>query len=166
MRILVKIDVQCGAVFGGEKHRYRYELTRSWQPRAGKITYIMLNPSSADTDSDDPTIAKCQTYARLWGYGRISVVNLFAFRATLPGDMKRAADPVGPENDLYIERSVRWADLVICAWGTDGAFLDRGRVVLARLRELDVRPTALRLTKDGHPSHPLYLPLSLRPEEI
>ncbi|MCH7984950.1 MAG: DUF1643 domain-containing protein, partial [Chloroflexi bacterium] len=39
-------------------HRYRYVLTREF---GGDSTclFIMLNPSSADADQDDPTIRRC-----------------------------------------------------------------------------------------------------------
>ena len=95
---------------------YRYALTREWAD--GKcVAWLMLNPSTADADIDDPTIRRCIGFARQWGYGRLVVVNLFALRATDPRVLVRNADPVGSKNDFYIAKAMKEAQEVICAWG-------------------------------------------------
>src|SRR5690349_21188818 len=81
---------------------YRYRLDRWWDRALPPLIYIMLNPSTADAERDDATIRVCMGRAKNEGCGGIVVVNLFAYRATKPEDMKRAADPVGPNNDWYI----------------------------------------------------------------
>lgn len=60
---------------------YRYRLSRIWAdgPRA---TFVMLNPSTADENKDDPTLRRCMGFARQWGLGGLSIVNLYALRAT------------------------------------------------------------------------------------
>jgi hypothetical protein len=143
---------------------YRYILTREWDSSAAKVTWIMLNPSTADASEDDRTIRKCQVFARRWGYGGIAVVNLFAYRATKPADLLDAAgagvDPIGAFNDEWIGSATTdpHCKLVVAAWGAYGAFCNRGLVVLERLMEAGVRPMRLGLpTKGGHPRHPLYL---------
>src|SRR4051812_26865304 len=99
--------------------RYRYLLTRQVGPGPRAATFIMLNPSTADATKDDPTIRRCIGFARQWGCGRLSVLNLFAFRATDPAAMKRADDPVGPENKDWFERILTDAGegRVVCGWG-------------------------------------------------
>lgn len=87
------------------------------------------------------------------------MANLFAFRATDPKDMKRAADPVGPENDHTLRGLAEAAGVVVAAWGAHGTHAGRGAVVRKMLPRLHY----LRLTKDGHPGHPLYLPGDLTP---
>lgn len=148
---------------------YRYSLTREWghsgQPSA---VFIMLNPSTADAEKDDATIRKCIGFAKLWGCGRLVVGNLFAVRATNPKDMLKAADPVGPDNRDHLERICQHAgkeldpgevrDIVVCAWGNNGAYMDQDKTFLGWLDELLVTPKALRISKDGHPGHPLYIP--------
>ena len=108
---------------------------------------------------DDPTIRKCIGFARRWGCGKLTVLNLFAFRATKPPVMKKAADPVGPENKAWFER--HFADvgdgLVVCAWGVHGSHRGQDRVVLGWLDEFGISPQALAITKGGHPQHPLIL---------
>lgn len=145
--------------------RYRYTLERQWGD--GKtVAFVMLNPSTADASQDDSTIRHCVNFARLWGCGRLVVVNLFAWRATDPGDLPAdKAEAVGPGNDEVILAVARQSDIVVCAWGTHGAKWGRGAEVLAMLRTC-TNPHALRMTKDGHPSHPLYLPGNLIPRII
>lgn len=138
---------------------YRYRLSRTWAdgPRA---TFIMLNPSTADERADDPTLRRCIGFARRWGFGGLIVVNLYALRATRPADLWTAADPVGTENDRYLAGASETRGLLVAAWG---AHAKRERV-----REVMALPgfeqlMCLRTTKQGHPSHPLYLPQSLMP---
>lgn len=139
--------------------RYRYLLTRQVVRGARTATFIMLNPSTADATNDDPTIRRCIGFARQWGCGRLAVLNLFAFRATDPADLKRAAEPVGPENRTWFDRtlSVPNSDPVVCAWGVHGEHMSQDLAVLGWLAGYGVEPVALGVTRDGHPKHPLYL---------
>lgn len=137
---------------------YRYALTRRWG-RGPYAMFIGLNPSTADETHDDPTIRRCIAFARAWGYEALCMTNLFAYRATQPADMKKAADPVGWENDSTLTTLARCSGVVVAAWGAHGTY--KGRDQSARL--LVPRLHYLRLTKDGHPGHPLYLPASLKP---
>lgn len=139
---------------------YRYTLNRIWGAGHGLLPWIMLNPSTADHELDDPTIRRCMAFARRDGYSGITVTNLYAFRATNPRDLLTAADPVGPRNDSVLRRLLLTAAAqglpVLASWGVN-ANPDR----VAQLLEW---PGADRLhsiggvTADGHPRHPLYLP--------
>lgn len=140
--------------------RYRYVLTRSWRPKAGFAVFIGLNPSTADERQDDATIRRCLGFAAAWGYGGIAMLNLFAFRARYPRDLLAAADPVGPSNDEFILTAVEHASVIVACWGTLGDHRNRA----AEVRRLVPNLHYLRLTREGHPSHPLYLPKSLRPQ--
>ena len=163
-----------GAVFS-DCQNYRYRLWREICPfGANQALFIMLNPSTADAEMDDPTIRRCVNFARDWDCALMWVVNLFALRSTDPNALKKATDPVGPENRRHIQNlasTVRDSHqlnnggegFVVCAWGTQGTLLDQDKAVLGWLDELGVQPTCLRTTKDGHPSHPLYLPKDLKP---
>lgn len=147
---------------------YRYDLVRHGGPDNAKpCIFIMLNPSTADGEHDDATIRRCRAFAESWGYGKMVVLNLFAFRATKPEDLKKADDPIGPMTDeflhQYISYAVRWKGPLICAWGVNGTFKRRNEEVLNIIRAMGGQPMALRVTKDGHPSHPLYLPKNLKP---
>jgi len=143
--------------------RYRYTLWRRWDPARPAVMIIGLNPSTADARQDDPTIRRCIGFARDWGYGGLVVTNLFAFRATYPADLKAAADPVGPRNDAWIRRMAGQVEIVVAAWGNDGAWLNRSTRICRMFCD---RLHCLRLNAGGEPAHPLYLPAGLRPKGL
>lgn len=136
---------------------YRYALTREWQAGAPRLLWVMLNPSTASELRNDPTVARCENRARVMGCGAFRVVNLFAYRATDPRSLRRAADPTGPENNAMITEAADWADTILCAWGAHGAWQNRGAEVEAMLRKGGHELWHLGLTQAGHPRHPLYL---------
>ncbi|MEH0110748.1 DUF1643 domain-containing protein [Tersicoccus sp. MR15.9] len=131
---------------------YRYRLTRTWG-EGSTVLFVMLNPSTADHTVDDPTIRRCIGFARAWGHGSLTVANLYAYRATKPADLWRAADPVGPDCDEHLAQAAAAADRVIVAWGAHGR-PDRVAAVHALLGD---RAEALKLTAAGAPGHPLYI---------
>lgn len=142
--------------------RYRYWLTRTWDHALPKVTFIMLNPSTADASKDDPTIRRCIDFAKRWGAGGLCVVNLFAYRSPRPADLPKVADPVGPGNDDVILNMSR-GRRVICAWGATGAKYGKHRIAHV-LKLLDGQAVeCLKLTDDGHPWHPLYVPANTIP---
>lgn len=116
----------------------------------------MLNPSTADDIRDDATIRRCISFARTWGYGALEVVNLFAYRATHPKELRHVADPVGQENDLYLLRVQSRVETIVVAWGNWGRFQQRNKTVLNLLADRSVI-YCLGLTRLGHPRHPLYV---------
>jgi len=140
--------------------RYRYTLWRRWSDEGPQVMIIGLNPSTADAKSDDPTIRRCIRFAHDWGGGGLVVVNLFAYRATYPSDLKAQPAPIGPRNDLWIRRMAAQSQIVVAAWGNHGAWLDRADGVR---RMLQGKLSCLRLTSAGQPAHPLYLPARLFP---
>jgi len=141
--------------------QYRYWLTRRWNEAKPLLPFIMLNPSTADADNDDPTIRRCISFADRDGFGGIAVINLFAFRATSPTDMKAAADPVGPDNDYWLIRVLKSAveqdKPVLAAWGAHGGFRARDNYVRGMAELHGAKLVCLGATKDGHPRHPLYV---------
>lgn len=145
-----------GALFSPDR-QHRYKLWRIWDKDEGMCAFIGLNPSTADEIENDPTVRRCMTYARDWGFGGLMMLNIFAFRATDPKVMKAAVDPVGPANDKHLLAEARWCQQVVAGWGTHGAFRDRHDRVLRLLDHSEVDLHCLGKTKDGYPKHPLYL---------
>lgn len=143
--------------------RWRTLLWRCWDEARPIANFLMLNPSTADETVLDPTCTRAHDYARRWGYGTLLVTNVFAWRATDPGELRAAADPVGAGNDAAILRAARRAQLVVCAWGNHGAHLDRAARVTRLLRQAGMTLHVLRLNAGGEPAHPLYLAGTLRP---
>lgn len=142
--------------------KYRHTLKRQWSGGGGRgeVCFVGLNPSTADASQDDPTIRRCVNFAKSWGFDGLRMVNLFAFRATKPEKMAAAADPIGPENDINLRIADEMSNMVVAAWGASYCYLlDRDTEV----RKLFSRMYVLRLTKHGHPNHPLYLPGNLTP---
>jgi hypothetical protein len=151
-----------GATFSACR-RWRYLLWRRWDEARPAVNFLMLNPSTADELSLDPSCTRARNYAEDWGFGAVLITNIFAWRATDPEEMKRARNPVGRANDRAILRAAREAALVVCAWGNHGAHLGRAARVQRMLRQSGVRLHVLRMNRAGHPAHPLYLPRTLAP---
>ena len=139
---------------------YRYSLKRVWSTDSNKqVLFIGLNPSTADSRSDDPTIRRCVKFANHWGFNSLEVVNLFAFRATDPIDLFNEESPVGRYNDDWIKRAYNRSSLTIACWGSAGIYKDRSTEVTKYLTSL----FCIRKNKDNSPSHPLYLNSKLSP---
>lgn len=137
---------------------YRYDLSRNWG-EGGTAVFVLLNPSTADQTIDDPTVAAVTHFAtslRSHRIGRLTIVNLFALRATDPTLLRSHPDPVGPENDETIARHLQDADAIVVGWGEQGAnFRDRVRTVLELLAQY--QPWCLGTTIKGQPRHPQRL---------
>lgn len=135
---------------------YRYRLFRHWDAEKPPLVWVMLNPSTADENADDPTIRKCIGFAQRWDFGGIEVVNLYAYRATDPKELKKVADPSGPGNYAAISR-VAQGRTVVCGWGRNA---ERGHCwrVLQTLRDVGADVRALKINADESPMHPLYVP--------
>jgi hypothetical protein len=143
---------------------YRYRLSRDLGQIGPTVMFIMVNPSTADADRDDATIRKCIGFAKRYGGGELLVGNKFAFRATDVKALRRARDPVGPENDRHLREMMLEADIIFAAWGSLNKLPEslqaRWRDVVRMTDEL--RPEAgrcelwtLGYCDDGHPRHPL-----------
>lgn len=152
-----------GATFGDHKpgdEAYRFTLTREWKRNSPTLAFCMLNPSTADHTNNDPTVERCERRARALGFGRLIVVNLFAFRSTDPDKLYSHPNPTGGvKNDLAIIQVAQEAKYLVCGWGEHGEFMQRGAVVLALLRasELSAKLKHLGLNASGQPKHPLYI---------
>ena len=149
---------QSGALIS-ECGTYRYLLWRKWGGSLDSVlSFVMLNPSTADALKDDPTIRRCIALAKRERLGGIQVVNLFAYRSTDPAVLGRVPDPVGPSNDHFIREQVFPGRVIVVAWGSV-RFQGRIGQVMGMLREHG-RAYCLGTTKNGSPRHPLYLPSS------
>ena len=142
--------------------RYRYTLHRDWFPkRKGHVLWIMLNPSTATEDVDDPTIRRCQSFAREWGYDGITVTNLYALRSTDPDELLRCPAPIGEANDdvLVTLAEAAGIGLAVAAWGSHRATKlgARAGVVTQLLTGVGRNLHCLGTTAAKAPRHPLYV---------
>lgn len=147
-----------GSAIMDTTEKYRYRLTRVWdQDNPLSTLWIMLNPSTADAEKDDPTIRKCIGFSKRWGSGRLTVVNLFAYRATNPGELKKVPDPIGPDNNRIIREEVdeHYFDRIVIAWGNNGALCGRSTAVMNMLKNDPLH--CFGFSQTGEPLHPLYI---------
>jgi len=151
------------AVISDDK-KYRYYLERRWDINKGIVCFIMLNPSTADAEVDDPTIRRCVGFAKSWGYGGIIVVNLYALRSTDPKNLLTSEDPIGPGNIENLIRGHYRSRLTVCAWG-NGKIVDKIQKRFPSYKPLNKFTDLhyLDLSIDGTPKHPLYLKSCLTP---
>lgn len=154
-----------GAKFS-ECRRWRYTLWRRWSAfdeSERLAVWLCLNPSTASEHKNDPTVTRCIEFSKSWGHTGMVMLNLFAYRATDPREMKRFEEPIGSENDATIIEVCQYAATVICGWGNHGLFNDRASKVLSKLRRHKVKPHCLVITGKGQPQHPLYVKASTQP---
>lgn len=146
--------------------KYRYLLWREFNDIFADdkvMTFIMLNPSTADADTDDPTIRRCIAFAKRHKCNYLQVINLFAFRATDPKELKYCEDPVGPDNKEAFRDAIinchnpDYKGIFVCAWGNHGTYMRQDETALGWLEEYGIPVYCLGLSKDGNPKHPLYL---------
>lgn len=147
--------IEYGAIFD-VSGRYRYSLWRAWSNDSPRIAFVLLNPSTADEQRNDPTIRRCMGFARAWKFGSMDVVNLFAYRATHYRELFKVNDPIGEENNRFLMQAVERCSIIVLGWGTRGTMLGRDRQVISFLAgRKDVY--CLGFTKNGLPRHPLYV---------
>jgi hypothetical protein len=136
---------------------WRYHLLRRWAPDLPTCTFVMLNPSTANGQHDDPTIRACMRWARVLGCGTLEVVNLFAYRTSDPKRLVGLAldDAVGRYNNGYILHACHRAKVIVVAWGGLALAQERATEVGHMLVANNHKPICLGVTQDGSPKHPL-----------
>lgn len=133
------------------------------------MMFLMLNPSKADAKQDDNTISKCVQFAHRHGCDTLTVVNLFAFRATYPIDLIRASlagiDIIGPMNREMLRENFI-APRNKCDWHFVAAFGSLDKTLESLLLRENLRRCvfgalamashmqALKVNKSGWPTHP------------
>lgn len=165
-------DLESTAVFDKEEE-YRYYLSRQWST-AIPLVVLMLNPSTADAFKDDPTTRTIETLAKNWNKGGYIIVNTAALRATEPSDMLKHDDPYGEYNERVIHKALsqvvnRWRTKpdVLLAYGNNAEKLPDSKETLIRVTNICHKYgklKCLKMTKKGHPQHPLYISRDVLPE--
>lgn len=141
---------------------YRYSLWRIWDETKKFISFIGLNPSTADQIFNDSTVTRCINFAYSWGYGGLYMLNEFAYRATEPKEMKKAEDPVGPRNNYWLNFYSKITDINIACWGNHGSYMQRNEYIKTLVPNLYY----LDITKQGEPKHPLYIKSTVKPKRM
>lgn len=142
---------------------YRYRLEREVDGLLGSkvVAFVMVNPSTADAETDDATIRKVIGFARRMSARRVLVGNLFAYRATDIKALRNASDPIGAENDAHLRRILGEADICVVAWGALAKLPPNLRLRWARFHDMataaGTRLMCLGTAQDGHPLHPCMI---------
>jgi hypothetical protein len=138
---------------------YRMRLDRGLSMIGPRVAVLMVNPSDGDAERDDSTIAKLYGFAQRHRWGHLILGNKYAYRSKHVTDLQFVDDPVGPENDRYLEQIMREADLHVVAWGPltklPQRLRNRWKEVVAIANRVGVQLQCLGVAKDGHPRHPL-----------
>ena len=141
---------------------YRYILgTRGKKP----LICIGINPSTAQPGDLDNTLKSVERIAQGNGFDSFIMFNVYAQRATDPDAMEKTCNEMLHRENLEAFRyvlSISESPAVWAAWGT---IIEKREYLLRCLRDMlhvgrEFGATwycAGRVSKKGHPHHPLYL---------
>ena len=146
-----------GALFSPCRN-YRYALWRQWDVNKPWVGFIGLNPSTANENTNDPTLKKVIKFASDWDYGGVYMLNLFAWVTPHPHELYSLSDPVG-DNHQHLFRFANRCQEIIFAWGASPKAQVQAGTLIARFP----RAKVLCLNKGGSPRHPLYVAADTRP---
>ena len=148
--------IQKSAIFNKDKSK-RFLLTRSWDynDELSSCVFIMLNPSLADSKTDDPTVKKCIYYSTKFGHNRLSIVNIFPNVSTVPSINKFS---FCKNNFHFIKNVLKENQYIYLAWGFN---LEIKEWLKPLLKNKSV--FVLEMSKHNTPKHPLYLKKDLDP---
>lgn len=164
------------AIFGGPNDCFRYLLECELGLGAGVLGVIMVNPSKAGSKDasgktkSDHTATKVMRFAERGGYAKVLLGNLFAAVATDISELPGFADPIGPENDYYLDQICRRSNRIMVAWGTllklppQPLFRNRYLAAIEAARKYHKPLYCWGINSDGHPKHPLMLSYDIHPE--
>ena len=127
----------------------RFSLSRIWDSKKPKALYIMLNPSYADDESDDPTIRRLIFFSKKFKFGGFYVTNLFTQITPYPKELNMDNNSK-KKNLKIISELIKKSDLIVYAWGNLVS-------EPMQLRKLIESPLCFGINKNGTPKHPLYL---------
>jgi hypothetical protein len=140
-----------GAIFSDDR-KYRYALWRIWDESKPLVMFIGLNPSTANEETNDPTIRRVMSFAKSWGYGGVYMMNLFAYVTAYPLELKKCKDPIA-DNDKYLKEIASKCEKIVFAWGSFKEAIERSY----KIYEMFPVASELGSNKDGSPKHPLYV---------
>ena len=170
--VLPDLSLAADAVFSPNGSR-RYALTRRFSlDPASTLLVIMLNPSTADAQANDPTIRRVMGFAKRDGYGSVWVHNLIPICGTDPRRMVAGLLSLPVDDRLALRAdnlqwlgravaAIRERDEVgqvdaLCAWGVNAPDAEAS-CTLSYLRRVGVNTLCLGLAGSGVPRHPLYV---------
>jgi len=149
MALSIKNKILRKAKFSNDK-KHRYELSRHWDLSKSDILFIMLNPSIANENIDDPTIKRLINFTKKFNYGGFFVANLFTYITPYSKTLDTSSG-LTKLNLKTIKNFVNKAEEVVYAWGNSIKEPEE-------LKNLVENPKCFGRNLNGTPKHPLYLP--------
>ena len=138
--------------------KFRYSLTRIWEPKGRLLQVIGLNPSTASATTDDPTIRTVKALAMGNGYGGFIMTNLFPVVSADPSFVRVNPGPI-EINDSVLHKVRGKCDDVLAAWGSLMGDVGYRKSELVAVLDGSL---CISTNKDGNPRHPLYTPYSAK----
>jgi hypothetical protein len=130
----------------------RYLLWRIWDDKKGKVMFIGLNPSTAGTSNDDPTIKRVISFAKQWEYGGVFMLNLFTIISADPKILINCPDKEF-KADYFLRIYSSFVDRIVFCWGNFKESKERAQAVIKMFPDA----YCLKKNNDGSPRHPLYV---------
>lgn len=140
-----------------ESKQHRLKLICTWDENLPECLYIMLNPSSVELDKCDQTIDTCIKIASYNGYGSIIIVNLFSLRTATPEKLLESNVRTIPQNIDIVKQSIDETDMIIAAWGKEGAWFNANYSILKYMEDNGKNLHYLHTDAYGYPMHPIYI---------
>ncbi len=156
----------------------RFLLGQQLKKTGPTLICIGVNPSTAEPDDLDPTLARVRNRADDRDYARWVMLNLYPQRATDPNDMDEVCN-IGWRRENLQKIAALIDSLLLkgpidiwCAWGN---LIDKRPYLRSCLREIVElllhRPglhflTFGKETKKGNPHHPLFLKRKLKAKKL
>ncbi len=141
---------------------YRYILgTRGQNP----LICIGINPSTAKPDDLDNTLKSVERIALGNGFDSFIMFNVYAQRATDPDAMEKTCNLTLHRENLQAFRYILSLSKAPAIWAAWGAVIEKRKYLPECVRDLLEAGReygaqwycAGKITKAGHPHHPLYL---------
>lgn len=132
--------------------KYQYFRFYSINQDAKKpLGIVGLNPSFIKNGKNS-TVSILSQIALREGYDSLIITNLYGYITPNPKDLKTVDDPVGPENDVWIQDMAKACDKVLCIWGNSGSEYRIDKI----LPLIKNKAYTIGLTKSGRPRHVLH----------
>lgn len=106
------------AVYSDDK-KYRYSLNKTWDENKPKATFIGINPSDATELLMDKTVMNLMNHLIKLGYGKVEIVNLYAFRSKKQEGLKYRCNKQEESNNEYVGKALSDSELIIIGWRRD-----------------------------------------------
>ena len=141
---------------------YRYILgTRGENP----LICIGINPSTAKPNDLDNTLKSVERIALGNGFDSFIMFNVYAQRATSPDHMEKTCNPLLHKENMEAFRYVLSISESPAVWAAWGAIIEKRKYLPDCVRDMVALGQeygaswycAGKITKKGHPHHPLYL---------